>query len=374
MRRTDIVAGVREVVFALTHSQISVILTLLYERSGSQIPTSYLPDLFQALKTYAIAAQQYSPAAKQVAEAFELTSLEEPSTWASLLEGGESGDLYTLHRTVGFAQEYVPKLLPLIEHGASHDIEEKIESGVPKYQDMRVLTINIYEDENTFSSPLRIVNAIESVNHFYYACAMLDGKSPTTISVVGCDSGSDKSFDFLGLAQVMECVERILGQIWERVFFFREHQLDKRLDLVAKALPIVAQITKMKEHNEIDPELAELIEQNILNGTNKFIQSGATTKKIEDTSHYSPRALLTPVQRLLVSAPEAETEPKEGVVESETADSESADDAQPETSKSSKMNFENLSPAEQEAFRKLFEKATGENNQARTDSDEAADG
>jgi hypothetical protein len=368
MRRSEIVQGVRAIYVALRETEMLPLLDNITDIPASTVDTEAVLPFYRALKQYLIFAQSYNEAAREVARVLGIDKLEDPSVWTGVIDPESRPKLVDVFNSVRLAIDFMPKLLPLFENYSLHEIEQNIEKNAPRYKDMRLLTINIYEDKNTYSSPLRIVNAIESVNHFYYACAMLDNKSPTTLSVVACDSGSDKSFDFLGLAQVMECVERILRQIWERVFLFREHQLEERLDLVAKALPIVAQIARMKEHNEIDPELAELIEQNILNGTNKFIQSGATTKKIEDTSHYRPRALLTPVQRLLVSAPEDETEATEDVIAEASTNSE-----QPETSKSGNMNFENLSPEERETLRKLFEKATTENSPPREDSDEVPD-
>lgn len=365
MRRVDITEGIHSVYKALDSSNLKLILETMV--SFPKTDKTLISDFLHGVKRYLIEAQTFNAAAREVANILGVDLLESPTIWSNVSIEGKS-NIYELYSNVRFAMDYLPKLALLIEQGSLQDIEQKIVNGASKYKDMQILTINIYEAENTFSSPTRIVNTIESVNHFYYACAMLENKSPSTISIVACDSGSDKSFDFLGLAQVMECVERILGQIWDRVFFFREHQFEERLDLVAKSLPIIAQIAKMKEHNEIEPEMAKQLEQNIFEGTNKFIQSGATTKKIENTSHYSPRALLTPVQRLLVSAPEDEAEATEDVIAEASTNSE-----QPETSKPGKMSFENLSPEEQEAFRQLFEKATSGNSPAKAASDEFRD-
>jgi hypothetical protein len=357
MRRAEIIEGVKAIEAALEESGIFEALAEL-----TSIPTSSRRDapkggLLAALKKYIIAAQRYNDAAKYITQVFGIHILEDAATWTDMIQpdaANSSRIIYNVAQAVRFAKHHAPKLLPLIEQVPLREIEQGAEGGANKYRGMQLLTITLYEDKNALSSPTRVANAIESINHFYYACAMMGGESPSTISVVALDSGSDKSIDFLGLAKVMECVERILNNIWDRVFFFREHQTEERLDLVAKALPIISQISLMKERGEIPPELAEQLNQNVFQGVNKFVQAGVSTPKIEDASSYNPRSLLSPVQRLLVSASEGEEKRTEGDASAQTGDQEPEESA---VQAAGGINFSNLSPEEQEALRRLFEKA-----------------
>lgn len=43
------------------------------------------------------------------------------------------------------------------------------------------------------------------------------GKKGDDLSVIGCDSGSDKSFDFLGAAEIVNCVKDIILSFWNKV-------------------------------------------------------------------------------------------------------------------------------------------------------------
>lgn len=357
MRRQEILDGVNQVLSALTQSEIRDSLQAKLrggEDAKEQIEVN--AKLLDSLRLYNMYAQTFNPAAKEVSRILRLNSLENARLWVGLTATRQA-TAFKLFQDVTFAIEQLPKIIKLLKQELIRRIEESEDDVTSKYKGMRVLTINVFEAINVFSSPARLANVLESIDLFYTACALLNGESPSTLSVIACDSGSDKSFDFLGIAKLMDCVERLIGTIFERVFFFREHQFEERLDLVTKALPIIQQINKMEEHKELAPEMAEVLRRNIFDGTNKFIQSGATIPKIEDKSQYDARSLLSPVQKLLVAAPDESTED----VSSEHPNKKSAitaDDQRPEEDRGSeRLTLENLSDEEQDQLFRLLQKS-----------------
>jgi hypothetical protein len=160
---------------------------------------------------------------------------------------------------INFALSYLPKIIDMIEPLTTKVFKEHAKVTGTRLNESKILTVTVFEQNNLFSSPLRLANVLESINHLYTACALMNNESPSTLSVISCDSGSDKSFDFLGLAKIIECVERIISTLWDRVIFFREHQFEERLDLINKSLPIIEHIHKLEEQKQIDPELAEIL-------------------------------------------------------------------------------------------------------------------
>ncbi len=292
MRRREILSGLNQALNAIdasgVHNQLEAILTA---PDSEKINVEKLTQLLESFKQYSIEADKFNEAARLANEVLSLHRLSDPMNWQRVLGPRRLSTIHSLFSIVNFAKTYVPKLVKLLEFDYP---SSRVREGI-KANEFKVLTVNLYEGDNVLSSPIRLANILESINHFYTACALNSGMSPSTLSVVACDSGSDKSFDFLGLASVMDCVERLIKTIFERVFFFREYQFDERLDLVAKALPIMEQIKRMEEHKEIAPEMAEILRRNIFDGTNKFIQSGATINSMEDKSEYDARTLLSPV-------------------------------------------------------------------------------
>ena len=69
----------------------------------------------------------------------------------------------------------------------------------------------------------------------YEGCARIHKENENGLSVVAIDSGGDKSFDFLGVAKVMEEIRQIVLDLWDRVVFFRERKFEHRLELITGA-------------------------------------------------------------------------------------------------------------------------------------------
>lgn len=356
MRRTEIIDGVKQVVDALMDSKLLPSLgSIINSPRSDKLVRDQTPEILGGLRRYALFAHQYNGAAKTVAEIMELSDLENEILWAELLSPENFRTMYETYSRIRFAIERLPSLARLIEQDSLKKVNTSAESR-DHGEGMRILSVIVFEEKNTYSSPIRLAMALESINHFYTACALMEGESPSTLSVVACDSGSDKSFDFLGLAKVMECVERIIGTIWDRLVFYKERQFDERLNLVSKSLPIIEHISGMEEQKQIDPELAAILKRNVFDGANKFIQSGAAISELEGRALNPPRALLSPVQKLLASAPIEERIGDEN--EEAQRRGPSTTNGEVNESTAAESELVNLTADEREMLRKLLGKAT----------------
>lgn len=353
MRRLELINAAKELHSALLETRVAELVGM-GERKREE-GRNHVGQVLEALKVYSILAHNFSPATKQLVEIFGLRSLEDTNKWLIYTESAPAA--LRMRSNITFAITYLPSIILMVEPESLSLLNRETEEG-SAYKNMRVLSVTVFEPKNLFSSPVRLANVLESINHFYTACALMENESPSTLSVVGCDSGSDKSFDFLGLAKVMECVERLIETIWDRAFFFRERQFEERLELVAKSLPVIEHIDTMEKQKQIDPEMAEILRRNIFDGSNKFLQSGATIPKIEDTSEYNPRSLLSPVQKLLVAAPDESANESKDVFEEEASSKvKNNDSLQDEGSDTNKFDMGNLTAEEQEQLIKLVEKS-----------------
>lgn len=299
MRRAELSDAAKSVTEALDTSNLTEALDAIVKLRGERGGPEVYPSLLNGLKVYAIKAHQFDDAAKELAEILGLTALEDPSLWTELMAGDSSIRLaYQLNEKIKFAIVSLPRLTKLIQPEALR-LAERIQKGESsEYADKALLSVIVFEQTKRFSSPLRLISVLESVSLFYETCALMNGDSPEELSVLTCDSGSDKSFDFLGAAKIIECVKELVLSLWDRVVFYREHQLDERLDLVAKALPIIAQIKMLEEEKKLEPEQAEIYRRNIFEASNKFIQAGATIPEVKGL-HHDVRLLMTPTQKLL---------------------------------------------------------------------------
>jgi hypothetical protein len=67
--------------------------------------------------------------------------------------------------------------------------------------------------------------------------------------VLGCDSGSDKAFDFLGLAEVIGSLKDLILELWDRIIFYKEKKLSAKMELIANSLPIHERISVLQSSN-----------------------------------------------------------------------------------------------------------------------------
>jgi hypothetical protein len=91
--------------------------------------------------------------------------------------------------------------------------------------------------------------------------------------------------------------------IFGRLISYIERRYSERLELVAKPLPIINNITNLANEGKISPEQAELLHRQIISGTTKFIDSGAVIPEIRQRSHFDPASLLEAAPRLLLRGP-----------------------------------------------------------------------
>ena len=130
---------------------------------------------------------------------------------------------------------------------------------------------------------------------------LLKKESEGDLIVLACDSGSDKSFDFLGLAKVMKEVKEIIIAIWDRRVFHRQRHVSESLSLIAESLPILEKIEQLRENGSIEKEQAELLKRKTISGATQFIEAGAIIPEFESASTHSPEQLMKPEPKLLVS-------------------------------------------------------------------------
>jgi hypothetical protein len=282
--------------------------------TAKETPKEPIESLLRALKSYSIRAHNFSPVARELSDIFSLTRFEDPAYWANLVATQGRMSVSRSLDVINFATRFLPKIADMIQQEPLRVITESSKNEDKIFADKRVLSIIVIEDKNRFSSPTRLIEVLQSVSDLYEACAIKLEMSANDLSVIACDSGSDKSFDFLGAAKVIECVKEIILSLWDRIVFFREKQLSQRIDLIAEALPVIDQIGNLERENKLGREQAEILRRKILGGVSKFIESGAMIPEIEGRTHFNPRSLMAPEPKLLVGTQEDDSQ---GVVQNE---------------------------------------------------------
>lgn len=248
------------------------------------------------------AEKKFGAAEKQIIEIFKLDWLTDPAFWTALLTQQGPGELPSgMFRQVEFATEYLPQFATLLHR--DFQSPSTSEETDPARIDASILTLMLSEDDERVSSPKRITDAVSGVDQVYNALAVLDGKDGGTLAVVGCDSGSDKSFDFLGNAELMKEFKQFFLSMWDRVVFHRTLDFAERVKCVSETLPVLDRIRAMEDSGALQPESAELLRRKLTDGAVKLLQSGVTIPEVRSVAYQEPTSLLTAAPTLLLGGP-----------------------------------------------------------------------
>lgn len=288
MLRSELITTIRKIEYALEVSQIEQAL----DRAGEQ----HVQVVLSAFNSFLRNLEPLSKIENVLLEILDLIPLTSADWWAMILGGGGKDErahreLVRMMRNVDFVKTKLPQVISLLDRG---------EKQTPSKSN---LTLIVPEQEGQVSTPERIMAAIDSIYLTYRAFCDLHGQPRNSLALTTCDSGSDKSFDFTGLPQIIEQVKVTIFEIVDRVIYFRERQYSERVKCVAESLPILTKIAEMVEAKKLSAEQAELLKRDLIGGATKFLETGSSIPELHEGSNYKPSSLLAPAPTLLLEGP-----------------------------------------------------------------------
>jgi hypothetical protein len=357
VRRVDAIHGVNQVCSALKGSGLEKTINFLMGPSSSRNNPKNITMLLKGLKYYSVEANKYSPAARQIARELGLEKIEDTEVWSSIFLPSDENRhaFYEIRRSIDLITNYLPKFAKIFETKTIMEIDE-IEKAGPLVSNNRYISVILIENDDQASTAERAKTAIESIMELYSACATMHDVNGDTLVFASCDSGSDKSFDFLGAAKIIECVKEIVLSMWDRVVFYKEKKLSQHMDLITQSLPIIEKISDMETKKSISPEQAEILRRKINSGVTKFINCGCVIPELDSHSQTNPRLLMAP-ERKLLSAPEKQIDTQKVYEEFEEVNGEpEAGEEEPANVEDDKDSHSDLSVEEKELLKQLLKK------------------
>jgi hypothetical protein len=355
MRRDTVISAADRVVTDLTDSGVDTMFDKAIEkfRDGGITRADERSSIsFEVFRKYSITTANYGEAEIEVCKILELDLLLAAATWEKLANAPDPGFLFEWTRKIEFAKTHLPKVVKLFRQ--EHVIEAKTGGPLPKELEGRTaITFILPEDAHEYSTPGRLVAALDAITSIYSVFCTIEGQSETDLIVLACDSGSDKSFDFLGLAKMMEQVRKFVIAIWDRRVFYRHMHASQCIALIAQSLPVVERIEELKRSKTIDPEQAELLKRKTLQGATMFLESGIYIDEMAHETNHSPRQLMRPAPKLLAAPqPSPTASAISGVTKTEHL-SPSISSSSPDA----------LTPEEAAVLRHLLDKASSQANE-----------
>jgi hypothetical protein len=317
MLRSEIIRAAHNVVAALRESKVL---------AAFDIPLSSRPDrkssgLLEAFQKYSLMSSLFSRTEIEIIEKLGLNELNQTEFWTKMFEESTErpsspqarSELRKTYISISNALGFLPKFIALLQRPADLLPDDHLETQPKNAPSGRFLKVILPEGRGRLSSSRRLIMILEAIEILYGAVAALDGESTVSdLIVVSCDSGSDKVFDFTGISRILEKIESILLQAWDRIVFYRERKFSERVKLVIETLPLLAEINQLEQEQKIGQEQAQILRDNITKGVTMFLETGGRIPQMDAQSRFEPANLLQGNQTLLLAAPQ---EPKETVGE-----------------------------------------------------------
>lgn len=348
MRREELFSAVSGLLNAVDESGVLKLFEVRPTKSEQRHEKQPNLDALEVFRRFEAFASSFTATERQLLKIFELSQIESSAFWLeAITAGADSPKIRRLATRLYHFQDFAPQVLAMLETEAIR--EKRAEASSGKSTRGEVLTAILIEETGQASKPDRVVDAIESISQLYAVFARLRNVPPESLAIIGCDSGSDKSFDFLGAASAIAALKELILELWDRAIFYRQTRTEQNLSVALKSLSVVAEISKLEENGALEHEDAERLRHSAVTAASTFLECGVLIPEIEKHTTFNPRALMAPQPKLLTGS-------------LQQADSEGRAD---ESTGGPTPTSSSLTSEEERLLRRLLDRARGES----TDTD-----
>jgi len=298
MRRADLINGLEKVITDLDRSGIANMIRTSLSNADAKESEWFS---FSHYNTFTQSTMTYGPIERQIMERLRIDPLLEPRFWQEVMNKSNRDVLIEVYQSMLQTISAVPKIVDLLSRDYDEDAPSLTSVEGSELSGKAVLTIIIPEERGQYSSPERLIVALTSISTFYKFFADLERLDANDLTIVGCDSGSDKSFDFFGLASLIEHVRGLITDIWDRRLLGRQQQMGANIGLLAQSLPVIERLETLAEAGTIGREQCEILKRQLVDGVSKFLDAGVVTNSMVPQGANTPRALMQPQTRLLAA-------------------------------------------------------------------------
>lgn len=305
----------------------------------------------------------YPEHAKEILKILGLESAADPLFWQAQIGESDPNQIFSLKSSFRSAETFLPRVLEMLERDYG-DVVDSNESMRSKIDGLEIQTVVLSDEGDSLSSPSRLIDLLTAVREIYAAVAEIEGLPTDGIAVVGLDSGSEKSFDFLGVARIISEVRLLLQFLYTAVSMHKQTVTLKNLAVVAETMPLIHRLDKLKHDNIVDEESASRIRHNLLANLEKFSSVGAYTPEMKKVLSTTPSLVMRPLPRLLTGPARALTTQVELEDLSSTTESTSdVGDTQTAVDETSEFSADELAAALK--FLKAAKESTGNTSKPR---------
>jgi hypothetical protein len=300
MRRDRIIKAVNSLREALHAAQIRELLRVA--RTGQQADgVNRTQRILLAYNEFMRHYQQFGEEEKELMTSFGLQPLLDIAFWSGLIDGEQAVNRKLLSDVDVGAYNVIfvmPKLRELLTRETDKG-ELIITDAQGSEAEIKRVRLLIAEKERSLTDPQILINVIRSMDELYSALSSLHMDTGASLAIGSIDSGSAKSFDFFGAAPIMEDVNTLLINVWDRIKYATEENFRYQIEVAMMAAGFVGRIKDAQAQQLIGDEQAQRTTRTVAKAIETLFRSGAYTEEMDTPREVRASQVLTPRTQMI---------------------------------------------------------------------------
>jgi len=317
MRRAELTGAVRDIVSLIARAQVrSLLRSIMYERPNSQSEsgTDWGKQVLTSFSELQMAHARFGPIHHQIISILGISAIFETVFWVPFLGKSpevrpeRSTELFRTLEGIDVTEDYLPKFLTLLDRET--DVVKKVSleagAGERRDDDASLLTIYFRDPSGGALTASQMAGAVASISSIYEVIRDLYKYQQSDLVVGSLDSGSDKSIDFIGVADAIHKISGLILACWDRVRDGRSLKLAANSRAALEGLEVLEKIDALAAKGTLSAEQAEKSKRGLLRDIDALFQSGVYTSDMAAPQERGLDALPLPRPPLLVHYPAGE--------------------------------------------------------------------
>jgi hypothetical protein len=245
--------------------------------------------------------QQFGEEEKDLMAFFGLTPLLDISFWSGLIDGEQAVNRKLLSDVDVGAYNVIfvmPKLRELLTRETDKG-ELIIADNQGTEREIKRVRLLIAEKERSLTDPQIIINVIRSVDELYSGLSALHADAGISLAIGSIDSGSAKSFDFFGASNIMDDINTLLINVWDRIKYAAEENFRYQIEVAMMAAGFVTRVKEAQAQQIIGEEQGQRTTRTVAKSIETLFRSGAYTEEMDAPREIRASQALTPRTQLI---------------------------------------------------------------------------
>lgn len=299
MRRDDIIKAVDTLRDALQAARIRELLRL--NRNGEAENANRVQKVLLAYSVFTRHYQEFDEQEKELMAFFGLSPLLDINFWSGLVdpEHGVSRKVLADLDVGAYNVIYVmPRLRDLLIRESDSD-ELTLANGKGPGTRLRRLRILLAERPRALTDPQVLISVIRAVEEFYDALSTLRRDESAQLVIGAMDAGNAKSIDFFGASAIVEEIESLILDVWDRLKYSAPENYRYQIEVAMMAAGFTGAVNDSRTSEAISEQESQRITRRVGKSIEALFKAGAYTPEMDEPREVRASTALAPKTEML---------------------------------------------------------------------------